>query len=426
MPPWTASLPRADPRLPARQPDPDRQARHRPRLRPEGRRQGRAEAASSPRWRATGRSRSAAAASARRARCRRSWCSRVTGADARRRPLGRARRVGGATGPRAAHPRPHPPRRPRPRRRRPPARPAARRSTEPDAPLAARVIRRIGMGPRRVIGIYHEGEAGGRIAAIDKRDRPRLAGRARRPRRRPRGRARRGRGDRPGPRLRPAARAHRRPPRRPLGAAVGLADRHPRARHPRRVPRGRPRRGRRRAAGRRSASARTCARSPSSPSTPPTPATTTTPSSPSPTTTRRTRAATSSGWRSPTSPHYVRPGSALDREARRRGNSTYFPDRVVPMLPERLSADLCSLVDGADRPCIAVRLVLDADGHKRDHRFARAPDALGRHPHLRPGPGRRRRPPGRRRRRPSSTTVIRPLWAAWRAARTGPRRCASR
>ncbi len=41
--------------------------------------------------------------------------------------------------------------------------------------------------------------------------------------------------------------------------------------------------------------------------------------------------------------HYVRPGSALDREARRRGNSTYFPDRVVPMLPDRLSGDLCSL-----------------------------------------------------------------------------------
>ena len=70
--------------------------------------------------------------------------------------------------------------------------------------------------------------------------------------------------------------------------------------------------------------------------------------------------------------HYVRPGSALDREARRRGNSTYFPDRVVPMLPDRLSGDLCSLVDGDDRPCIAVRLTLDADGHKRAHRFARA------------------------------------------------------
>ncbi len=70
--------------------------------------------------------------------------------------------------------------------------------------------------------------------------------------------------------------------------------------------------------------------------------------------------------------HYVRPGSELDREARRRGNSTYFPDRVVPMLPERLSADLCSLHEGADRAVIAVRMVLDAHGRKIAHRFTRA------------------------------------------------------
>ncbi|WP_118137126.1 ribonuclease R [Oceanicella sp. SM1341] len=69
--------------------------------------------------------------------------------------------------------------------------------------------------------------------------------------------------------------------------------------------------------------------------------------------------------------HYVRPGSALDREARRRGNSTYFPDRVVPMLPEELSGDLCSLHEGVDRPCIALRMVLTADGTKRSHRFTR-------------------------------------------------------
>ena len=69
--------------------------------------------------------------------------------------------------------------------------------------------------------------------------------------------------------------------------------------------------------------------------------------------------------------HYVRPGSALDREARKRGNSTYFPDRVVPMLPDRLSADLCSLHEGVDRACLAVRMVIDADGHKRAQRFAR-------------------------------------------------------
>lgn len=68
---------------------------------------------------------------------------------------------------------------------------------------------------------------------------------------------------------------------------------------------------------------------------------------------------------------YVRPGSALDREARRRGNSTYFPDRVVPMLPDVLSGDLCSLHEGVDRPCMAVAMVLDARGHKISHRFTR-------------------------------------------------------
>ena len=66
------------------------------------------------------------------------------------------------------------------------------------------------------------------------------------------------------------------------------------------------------------------------------------------------------------------PGSALDREAERRGNSVYFPDRVVPMLPERLSNDLCSLVPGADRPCLAAQLWIDAAGRKRRHRFERA------------------------------------------------------
>ncbi|MEM9814557.1 MAG: RNB domain-containing ribonuclease, partial [Pseudomonadota bacterium] len=68
---------------------------------------------------------------------------------------------------------------------------------------------------------------------------------------------------------------------------------------------------------------------------------------------------------------YVRPGSALDHEARLRGNSTYFPDRVVSMLPESLSADLCSLMPGVDRPCIAVEISLNADGTKRTHRFHR-------------------------------------------------------
>ena len=69
---------------------------------------------------------------------------------------------------------------------------------------------------------------------------------------------------------------------------------------------------------------------------------------------------------------YVRPGSALDKEARKRGNSVYFPDRVVPMLPERISNDLCSLIESEPRPCLAVRMVFDKDGRKLGHRFFRA------------------------------------------------------
>ncbi|MCB1332456.1 MAG: ribonuclease R [Roseivivax sp.] len=70
--------------------------------------------------------------------------------------------------------------------------------------------------------------------------------------------------------------------------------------------------------------------------------------------------------------HYVRPGGALDREARKRGNSSYFPDRVVPMLPDRLSGDLCSLHEGVPRACIAVQMVVDAQGRKLRHEFVRA------------------------------------------------------
>ena len=69
--------------------------------------------------------------------------------------------------------------------------------------------------------------------------------------------------------------------------------------------------------------------------------------------------------------HYVRPGSALDREALTRGNSVYFPDRVVPMLPERISNDLCSLRPHEDRAALAVRMVIGADGRKRSHTFHR-------------------------------------------------------
>ncbi|WP_425104709.1 ribonuclease R [Ancylobacter sp.] len=68
---------------------------------------------------------------------------------------------------------------------------------------------------------------------------------------------------------------------------------------------------------------------------------------------------------------YVRPNSALDREALARGNSVYFPDRVVPMLPERISNDLCSLRPLEDRPALAVRMVVGANGRKKRHSFHR-------------------------------------------------------
>jgi ribonuclease R len=70
--------------------------------------------------------------------------------------------------------------------------------------------------------------------------------------------------------------------------------------------------------------------------------------------------------------HFVRPDTKLDREAQLRGNSVYFPDRVVPMLPERISNDLCSLREGENRACLVVRMIFDKDGNKRGHAFMRA------------------------------------------------------
>ncbi len=68
---------------------------------------------------------------------------------------------------------------------------------------------------------------------------------------------------------------------------------------------------------------------------------------------------------------YVRPGSALDREARARGNSTYLPDRAIPMLPEALSNGLCSLKPGEDRACLFAEMTFDKDGKRRSARFGR-------------------------------------------------------
>ncbi len=68
---------------------------------------------------------------------------------------------------------------------------------------------------------------------------------------------------------------------------------------------------------------------------------------------------------------YVTPGREMDREARKRGNSVYMPDRVVPMLPERLSNDLCSLRENETRPCMAVKIHIAANGSKSGHQFYR-------------------------------------------------------
>jgi ribonuclease R len=68
---------------------------------------------------------------------------------------------------------------------------------------------------------------------------------------------------------------------------------------------------------------------------------------------------------------YVRPGGALDRAAFERGNSAYFPDRVVPMLPEALSTGWCSLNPDEDRPCLAAEMWIDGSGKARKHRFLR-------------------------------------------------------
>ena len=110
---------------------------------------------------------------------------------------------------------------------------------------------------------------------------------------------------------------------------------------------------------------------------------------------------------------YVRPGMRLDREAQIRGNSVYFPDRVVPMLPELISNDLCSLREHEERPCLAVRMIFDRRGEKRSHTFMRAmmrsaaklsyeeaQAAIDGKPSAKCAP--------------LMTTVLEPLWAAYR------------
>jgi len=118
---------------------------------------------------------------------------------------------------------------------------------------------------------------------------------------------------------------------------------------------------------------------------------------------------------------YVRPGTALDREARDKGNSTYFPDRVEPMLPERLSNGLCSLKEGENRACLAVRMVFDKDGRKTGHKFMRglmrskaklsyeqAQSAIDGQPDDATGP--------------IMETILYPLWTAYRTMLKGRRK----
>ena len=115
---------------------------------------------------------------------------------------------------------------------------------------------------------------------------------------------------------------------------------------------------------------------------------------------------------------YVRSDSELDRIARDKGNSVYFPDRVEPMLPERLSNGLCSLREGENRACLAVRMVFGADGRKRSHRFVRglmrsaaklayeqAQAAIDGRPDEKSGP--------------LLDPVLKPLWAAYACLKKG-------
>ena len=103
---------------------------------------------------------------------------------------------------------------------------------------------------------------------------------------------------------------------------------------------------------------------------------------------------------------------ALDKEARKRGNSVYFPDRVGPMLPERISNELCSLTENDPRACLAVRMIFDKDGRKLNHRFFRA---LMRSAASLTTSRRKRQSTAAWTRRPGPLleTVLRPLWGAY-------------
>ena len=109
--------------------------------------------------------------------------------------------------------------------------------------------------------------------------------------------------------------------------------------------------------------------------------------------------------------YYVRPGSALDRQARKRGNSVYFPDRVVPMLPHALSSDMCSLREGEDRAAMACHLTIDKSGKVTAWRFSRAIIRVAANiPYERAQAA-----IDGTERHELTETALKPLWACWRA-----------
>ena len=115
---------------------------------------------------------------------------------------------------------------------------------------------------------------------------------------------------------------------------------------------------------------------------------------------------------------YVRSGSALDREAREKGNSVYFPDRVEPMLPETLSNGLCSLREGENRACLAVRMVFDARGRKVAHRFVRGLMRSAAKLSYEEAQAAHDGNPGEKA-APIMEAVLKPLWAAYATMKIG-------
>ena len=109
---------------------------------------------------------------------------------------------------------------------------------------------------------------------------------------------------------------------------------------------------------------------------------------------------------------YVPPETPLDKEALKRGNSVYLPDRVVPMLPEKISNNLCSLRPDEERPCLVVKMTIDKNGNKKTHKFSRAiMKSAARLSYQQAQTGFDNQPDETA--TPVYETVLKPLWAAY-------------